>query len=157
MNYVTRVLQPGENVVHTTTLHWFVYLGAIRWAVIALILLGVGAFGPVMPPELRMALEVAAGIAALVAAVRGLDALIRRLTTELAITDRRVIYKVGLFRRSTFEMNLSKVESVGVEQSILGRMLGFGEVEVKGTGSSLAPITTISDPLKFRSFITASV
>ncbi len=156
MNYVTRVLQPGERVVHTTTLHWFVYLGAIRWAVIALILLGVGMMGPVMPPELRMALEVAAGIAALVAAVRGLDALIRRSSTELAITDRRVIYKVGLFRRSTFEMNLSKVESVGVEQSILGRMLGFGEVEVKGTGSSLAPITTINDPLKFRSFITAS-
>ena len=157
MSYVTRVLQPGERVVHTTALHWFVYLAAIRWAAIALILLAVGLVGPMLPPEARLALEAAAAIAALVAVVRGLEALIRRSTTELAVTDRRVIYKIGLFRRSTFEMNLSKVESVGVEQSILGRMLGFGIVEVKGTGSSLAPIATISDPLKFRSFITASV
>ncbi|MCX7383173.1 MAG: hypothetical protein NT133_17580, partial [Alphaproteobacteria bacterium] len=108
MSYVTRVLQPGERVVHTTALHWFVYLAAIRWAAIALILLAVGLAGPTLPPEARLALEAAAAIAALVAVVRGLEALIRRSTTELAVTDRRVIYKIGLFRRSTFEMNLSK-------------------------------------------------
>ena len=156
MSYVSRVLQPGETVVHTTTLHWFIYLGALRWAVIAAILLAIGLGGRTMPEEVKIGLEAAAALMALVAIIKALDALIRRATTELAITDRRVIYKIGLFRRSTFEMNLSKVESVGVEQSLLGRMLGFGVVEVKGTGSSLAPITTISDPLKFRSFITAS-
>ncbi len=156
MNYVTRVLQPGERVVHTTTLHWFVYLAAIRWAVIAAILLVIGLVICGVPPEVHLGLQAVAGLAAIAAAFKAVEALIRRTTTELAITDRRVIYKVGLFRRSTFEMNLSKVESVGVEQSILGRLLGFGEVEVKGTGSSLAPIATINDPLKFRSFITAS-
>ena len=83
-------------------------------------------------------------------------AAIRRATTELAITDRRVIYKSGLLSRHTLEMNRSKVESVDVDQSILGRVFSFGTIVVRGTGGSLEPIRLISDPLTFRSHITAS-
>lgn len=91
-------------------------------------------------------------IFALAAAI---PALIRRFSTELAVTDRRVIYKAGILARHTLEMNRSKVESVDVDQSLLGRLLGFGTIIVRGTGGSLEPIRMISDPLTFRSHITA--
>jgi len=86
----------------------------------------------------------------------GLRAFIRRATTELAVTDHRVIYKSGLLSRHTIEMNRDKVESVDVDQSLLGRILGYGTVVVRGTGGSLEPIRNISDPLSFRTHITAS-
>jgi uncharacterized membrane protein YdbT with pleckstrin-like domain len=156
MRYVQRVLKPGETVSYATTLHWCVYLRAVAPFVVCIAVLVSPAFIPQFPPDLVWVVNAAAGIFALLALLRLVSAFIARATTEFAVTDRRVIYKVGLFRRSTFEMNLSKVESVGVVQSILGRMLNFGEVEIKGTGASLTPVSLISDPLAFRSHITAS-
>jgi uncharacterized membrane protein YdbT with pleckstrin-like domain len=99
--------------------------------------------------------QAAAGLFALLGLWRLLAGFIRRRTTEFAVTNRRVIYKFGLIRRVTFEMNLSTIESVHVAQSILGRMLNFGQVEIRGTGSSFTPDNLISDPLAFRSHITA--
>jgi uncharacterized membrane protein YdbT with pleckstrin-like domain len=155
MRYVQRVLQPGETVSYATTLHWCVYLRAVSPFLVCVAVMVSPAFIPQFPPDLVWVVNAAAGIFALLALLRLVSAFIARATTEFAVTDRRVIYKVGLFRRSTFEMNLSKVESVGVVQSILGRMLNFGEVEIKGTGASLTPVSLISDPLAFRSHITA--
>ena len=72
------------------------------------------------------------------------------------MTDHRVIYKSGLLSRHTIEMNRDKVESVDVDQSLLGRIFGYGTVVVRGTGGSLEPIRNIGDPLTFRTYITAS-
>jgi uncharacterized membrane protein YdbT with pleckstrin-like domain len=74
----------------------------------------------------------------------------RYFTTELAITNKRVIAKFGLIRRNTIEMNISKVESIQVDQGILGRMFNFGSILVAGAGDPKAPIPGISEPLKFR-------
>src|SRR5205085_6129586 len=89
----------------------------------------------------RSAAAVLFGVLAIASWAR---AAIRRATTELAVTDRRVIYKSGLFSRHTLEMNRSKVESVDVDQSILGRIFSFGTIIVRGTGGSLEPIRLIS-------------
>jgi uncharacterized membrane protein YdbT with pleckstrin-like domain len=153
MKYIDEVLQPGEKVQYTTTLHWFIYLRAVVLFASA-VAFAIGAY-LMVDPTIRLAMLAAAGIATAIGLLVWLSAFISRWTTELAITDRRVIYKTGLIRRHTFEMNLSKVESVGVTQSIMGRIMGFGQVEIKGTGSSLAPVTTVSRPLMFRSYITA--
>jgi uncharacterized membrane protein YdbT with pleckstrin-like domain len=67
-----------------------------------------------------------------------------------------VIFKTGIVQRHTMEMNRSKVETVGVDQSILGRILGYGTVSVRGTGGSFEPIPYIGEPLTFRNHITAS-
>ena len=91
----------------------------------------------------------------LLGVVSATAAMIRQATTELVLTDRRVIYKTGLFKRHTMEMNRSKVETVGVDQSVLGRLLNYGTVIVRGTGGSLEPIRKIDDPLTFRNHITA--
>jgi uncharacterized membrane protein YdbT with pleckstrin-like domain len=105
--------------------------------------------------EIHTILQVAALIFLLFAAVAWVRAAIRQWTTELAVTDRRVIYKAGLISRHTLEMNRSKIESVDVNQSLLGRVLSFGTIIVRGTGGSLEPIRLVRDPLHFRSCITA--
>jgi len=71
-------------------------------------------------------------------------------TSEFAITSKRVIIKVGLISRRTLEMNLNKIESVNVNQGILGRMLGYGTIVIIGTGGTKEPFAAISDPMTFR-------
>jgi uncharacterized membrane protein YdbT with pleckstrin-like domain len=152
MNYVRRVLQPGESVIHVTRLHWMIFVPATLWFAAAVVLL-IGAL--TFDGDLRIGGEALAAFAAIFGLAAGIPALIRRSTTELAVTDRRVIYKSGVLARHTLEMNRSKVESVDVDQSVLGRILNFGTIVVRGTGGSLEPIRMISEPLAFRSHITA--
>jgi uncharacterized membrane protein YdbT with pleckstrin-like domain len=153
VKYVERVLQPGETVIYLTSLHWLVYCRAVLLLVLAVVVFI--ASGSVDQRGIALGLEILAGVLLVVAAISGIRALIQRATTELAVTDRRVIYKVGIFQRHTMEMNRSKVETVGVDQSILGRLLGYGTVVVRGTGGSFEPVRFIGDPLSFRSHITA--
>src|SRR5260221_8467937 len=99
--------------------------------------------------------QIAGAVVVLAGGVVGLPAFGGRWTTELAITDRRVIFKTGLFRRHTMEMNVSKVESVDVDQSVFGRILGFGTVTIRGTGGGIEPMRNIADPITFRNHVTA--
>lgn len=79
-----------------------------------------------------------------------LSAYIKYKTTELAITNRRVIAKFGLISRRTVELNINKVESIQVDQSVPGRMFNYGTLVISGAGESQAPIPGISDPMAFR-------
>ena len=76
--------------------------------------------------------------------------LIDRYTDEFAITNKRVIIKTGLISRKTFEMNHSKIESVNVDQSILGRILGYGTISIVGSGGTKEVFPNILKPLQFR-------
>jgi uncharacterized membrane protein YdbT with pleckstrin-like domain len=154
MRYVERVLEPGERVVYETTLHYLIYFRAAVAALVCIALL-IASAAITDRPNVILALEIAAALTALLALGAWLRAFIRRATTELAITDHRIIYKTGLLSRHTLEMNRGKVESVDVDQSLLGRVLNFGTIVVRGTGGSLEPIRNIADPLTFRSRITA--
>ena len=154
MRYVRRVLQPGETIVYSTKLHWLIYINAILLGIVCVILIG-AAIATNDNQNLSLALVIAAILFALLALAAALRAFIRRATTELAVTDHRVIYKTGLLSRHTIEMNRDKVESVDVDQSLFGRIFGYGTVVVRGTGGSLEPIRNIGDPLTFRSYITA--
>lgn len=95
-----------------------------------------------------------AGIGGMVGLLGGgyllLRALVQYMSTEMAVTNKRVISKVGLVRRSTVEIALSKVEGIQVHQSIIGRVFGYGTVIVAGTGTSHAPVAGISEPMTFR-------
>jgi len=154
MRYVRRVLQPGETIVYSTKLHWIIYWRAILLLIVCIIFAGV-AWYIADNKNLSLALGIAAVIFALLGLSSALCIFIRRWTTELAVTDRRVIYKEGLIARRTLEMNRSRVESVDVYQTILGRILGYGTITLRGTGGSLEPMHTIDDPLTFRSHIIA--
>ena len=135
MRYVRRVLQPGETIVYSTKLHWIIYWRAILLLIVSITLAG-AAWYMADNKNLSLALGIAAVIFALLGLSSALCIFIRRWTTELAVTDRRVIYKEGLIARRTLEMNRSRVESVDVYQTILGRILGYGTVTLRGTGGS---------------------
>ena len=153
MRYVTRVLQPGETVVYSTTLHWFVYLWALLLLVVC-VALAIAATSLPDNPNISLALWIAGAIFGLLALSSATRAFVRRTTTELAVTDQRVIYKTGLLARHTLEMNRARVESVVVDQTVFGRIFGYGTVIVRGVGSALEPIRNINDPLTFRSHLT---
>ena len=77
-------------------------------------------------------------------------AYVRFKSTELAITTKRVIVKVGFIRRSTVEININKVESIQVDQGIVGRLFNFGTLVIAGAGTPQAPVAGISSPMDFR-------
>jgi uncharacterized membrane protein YdbT with pleckstrin-like domain len=124
-SYIEGALVSGEQIVHTGR----VSLWGL-WHLIALGVLLLPAFG--------------IGIVFLAIAY------IRYKSTELAVTTRRIIVKYGFIRRQTVEINLSKAESIQVDQGILGRMFDFGTLVISGTGTSHAPLVGISEPLAFR-------
>jgi uncharacterized membrane protein YdbT with pleckstrin-like domain len=153
MGYVDRVLQPGEKVIHRARLHWLIYGRAMLLfaAAAALAVLASSA-----PDNLHNALAYSALAALVLGLAAALAAAIRRGTTEFVVTDQRVIFKRGVISRHTVEMNRTKIESVDVDQSLLGRMLGYGTVVVRGTGGSLEPLANIEAPLLLRSRITVA-
>jgi uncharacterized membrane protein YdbT with pleckstrin-like domain len=124
--YVEGILQPNEQVLSVGKMHKVIYLRGLAVVVIGLILLG------------------------LIVLFR---AWVEKVTTEIAVTNRRVIQKKGLIRRQTGEMKMHKVESVQVEQTILGRLLDYGSISVRGTGSGIEGLHPIAGPLAGRSAI----
>ncbi len=152
MSYVRKVLLPGEQVVYETGLHWLVYGRAIFVFLIAVALAVAAVYAP---SDAAPLLQIMAALLVLLGLFFILAAALRRASTELAVTDQRVVFKRGIIARHTIEMNRSKVESVDVDQSLLGRVFGYGTVLLRGTGGSLEPMAMVGDPLTFRSHITA--
>jgi len=151
--YIDEILQPGEKVLYSTNAHWMFYLPAIAGWILALVLVILSRTttteGVVL---LCLSASAVVAIAALYWTAR---AWFHRWTTETDVTNLRVIHKTGFIKRRTFEMSLDKVESVDVNQSILGRILNYGSVTVRGVGEGAETIDMIASPLEFRSHITA--
>ncbi|MGA8689135.1 MAG: PH domain-containing protein [Methyloceanibacter sp.] len=78
-----------------------------------------------------------------------------RWTNEIVVTDRRVIYAQGFIQRHTVEVHMDKIESVDVDQTLMGRILDYGDVTIRGTGTTLEPIRDVDRPLAFRNEVTA--
>jgi uncharacterized membrane protein YdbT with pleckstrin-like domain len=152
--YIDDILQPGEKVLYSTNAHWVFYWPAIVAWIVAIVLLVLS--GMVLPagPAVLVCLSLAV-ISAIAASYWTLQAWFHRWTTETDVTNLRVVHKTGFIKRRTFEMSLDKVESVDVNQSILGRLLNYGDVTVRGVGEGAEKIKTIASPLDFRNHITA--
>lgn len=75
---------------------------------------------------------------------------LERWSDEFVITNKRIICKTGIFSRRTVEMNLNKIESVNVDQGIMGRMLGYGTITIIGTGGTRESFPDIADAVEFR-------
>jgi len=124
MSYIDQSLVPGEVVIHRARVSW--------WSQAGMVLLGI------------VTLVVVIGLFFLI------YAWIKIRSTEVAITNRRIIAKFGFITRHTVEINLDKVESLRVEQRFWGRVLNFGTIFISGAGSAVAPMPNIADPLLFR-------
>jgi uncharacterized membrane protein YdbT with pleckstrin-like domain len=151
--YIDDILQPGEKLLYSTNAHWIFYFPAIVAWIVALALLVVSRATTV--ESLTLLCLAASAVVALAALYWTLRAWFHRWTTETDVTNLRVVHKEGFIKRRTFEMSLDKVESVDVNQSILGRILNYGDVTILGVGEGKEKIRMIASPLAFRSFITA--
>jgi uncharacterized membrane protein YdbT with pleckstrin-like domain len=154
MSYLQNVLQPGEALRHVGRLHWIIYVRGLVLFALAIAgyvaLADESAYG-----GLNIVLLGVVGLVMLASLMSLSAALLRRWGTEIAVTSRRVILKRGVIARHTIEMNLDKVESVDVNQSVLGRFLDYGDVTVHGTGAGLEPVRSVAAPLDFRNKVTA--
>ena len=151
--YIDDILQPGEKVLYSTNAHWVFYLPAIGAWIVAIVLFVVSRTAST--DALVLLSLVSAAVVALVALYWTVRAWFHRWTTETDVTNMRVVHKTGFIKRRTFEMALDKVESVDVNQSIMGRLLNYGNVTIMGVGEGRETITTIAAPLEFRNHITA--
>jgi uncharacterized membrane protein YdbT with pleckstrin-like domain len=151
--YIDDILQPGEKVLYSTNAHWVFYLPAMGAGILAIALFIASRMTTV--DGLVLLCLAASAVAALVALFWTARAWFHRWTTETDVTNMRVVHKTGFIKRRTFEMPLDKVESVDVNQSIMGRLLNYGNVTIKGVGEGRETITTIASPLEFRNHITA--
>ena len=151
--YIDEILQPGEKVLYSTNAHWMFYLQAMAAWVVAVVFLALSRM--IVADVPTMLCLVMSGLSALFALSKTFTAWFHRWTTETDVTNMRVVHKTGFIKRRTFEMSLDKVESVDVNQSILGRIMNYGDVTVQGVGEGREVISTIASPLAFRNAITA--
>jgi len=151
--YIDDILQPGEKVLYSTNAHWIFHLPAIGAWILAVVLLVLSR--ATTTEGIILTCLAAAAVVAIVALYWSCKAWFHRWTTETDVTNMRVVHKTGFIKRRTFEMSLDKVESVDVNQSILGRILNYGDVTILGVGEGRETISTIASPLEFRNFITA--
>ena len=149
MSYVDSQLLPNETVLYRARLHRSLYNVFFSFGTLTLIATALAIF---QPPFWWAVLVL--GVVSLVSFV---SAWVRSSSSEFAVTDKRVIIKVGWIRRRTLETMLAKVEGVGVDQTLAGRMLGFGTITVTGTGGTKEEFDRIADPLEFRRQVQSAI
>jgi uncharacterized membrane protein YdbT with pleckstrin-like domain len=145
MAYVDENLLPAERVVYRAHLHPIIYavpafasLAGIALVIFALLQEGAA-------PLLWVGL-----LLLVIAAIFGISSYAQATSSEFAVTNRRVVIKVGVVRRHTLELLLQQVEGIGVDQTVIGRMLNIGSLVVIGTGGTKEQFTNIANPLEFR-------
>ncbi len=168
MSYVKKSLVPGETLMYDTRHHWIVLLGPLLLSLI-LAALGLGCLGEVVaarsgrgslvdaPANEMHAFEIAGGVLIVIALIALAWGFTKRSATEMAVTNKRVLIKTGLGNRRTLDIMLSRVESIGVEETFVGRMLGYGSVTLRGTGGTPESFVMISHPQEFRRSVQAQI
>ena len=161
MSYVDRNLVSGETLLYRTRHHWLVLLGPAL-ASLVLLVPGIGLLieaialrdtdglavgSSTVSPQ---AMAIAGAIFVVAAIVTFSYGVAKRNATEMAVTNRRVLIKTGMASRRTLDLMLSRVESIGVEETTFGRLLGYGSVIVRGTGGTPESFVLIAHPQEFR-------
>jgi uncharacterized membrane protein YdbT with pleckstrin-like domain len=158
VGYIEQTLLPGETVVHRTRLHWTVLLGHVLGALV-FAALGVAALiaADTAVEGTRTFLALGGALLLGIAVVFLVAGTVIRNATEMAVTSRRVLIKKGIVRRETLELFISKIESVVVNESFMGRMLGYGTVVVRGTGGTPEVFDRVTKPIEFRRAIQGQI
>jgi hypothetical protein len=148
-SYARATLTPEETPFYKTSLHWVVFM---RYAIMALLVF------------LFIAMPFAIGLQALTGSELGWFALplpalmmlpptLAFASSELVITDRRVLIKTGVVRRQSLELFISRIESIAIDQGVLGRMWDYGTVMIRGTGGAEEVFEAIAHPIEFRNSV----
>ena len=131
-SYIESSLGRSERIVYKAQVSWLSQFGRLVFgALFALLIREIPIIGII-------------GILSIIVAVLNV------MTTELALTNKRLIAKAGFIRRQTIELNIDRAESLSVIQGFWGRIFNYGSIVVRGTGGSHAPIPYIARPMEFR-------
>jgi len=136
-------LLPGERIVHRARPHWVMFLGPVLLALVGAALGGALQY---FAGDYWYAGAAVAALGLILAVGPGL----RYATSEYAVTDKRVLARLGVLERRSLETLLSKIEAIGVEQDLVGRLLGYGTITITGTGGTQETLERIAAPLEFR-------
>lgn len=152
MGYIENNLITGESITYRARSHWILY---VKPGLVSLILVAVAAglfyyAHQGTQPDYTPLMQKTGGVLLGIALIPLIVAAILRGSREYVVTSKRVIMKTGSFQNKTEEMFLNKIESIGVDQSVTGRMLGYGTVVIRGTGGSWEPFERVGAPLEFR-------
>ena len=149
MSYLDKILQPDERIVAIGKKHWIIYLPGIGVLILAILIEAL----QFVVPHAGFALEIVAAIVAVLALILLFREWFDQWNTEIVVTNRRVVYKRGFISRFTREMNMEKIESVAVDQTLMGRILGYGTVDIRGTGAGFEQLRGIASPIALRNAI----
>jgi len=142
MSYIDHNLLDGEHIVYRTRLHWFILVVPILFNLIILL--------PVAWFLYQGSWQNYAWVPLVVALLVMLPAIVRRQSSDFAVTNKRVMMKAGVFTTRSVEILLNKVEAIAVNQTLFGRMLGYGDIAVTGSGGTVEAFSNIQAPLEFR-------
>jgi uncharacterized membrane protein YdbT with pleckstrin-like domain len=145
---VERHLLPGERVLYRTRLHWVLFIKPVLVVLAGAVLMAV--LHEVPDPRWPWMLGAAVTVVGLGWA---LVHYVELMTSEFAVTTTRLIFKVGLISRFTTELLLARVESIGVQQGLTGRLLNYGDLTVTGTGGAREVFGRVRDPIGFRNHV----
>jgi len=146
MSYITKSLVAGEKLVFETGPHWSV----IFWPVVLGLLLAASGVFCLTQHDRGQAFAIGGAVLLAIAVVIVIAAMVKRSATEIAVTNRRVIIKTGIASRRSLEIMLGKVESIGITEPMMGRVLGYGTVVIHGTGGTPEPFVRIARPAELR-------
>jgi uncharacterized membrane protein YdbT with pleckstrin-like domain len=142
VSYINSNLIAGERVVYRTRLHWFVFLAPVLFILVVLLpiawLLAQGSWQSFAWVPLALGLLVL------------LPAVVKRQSSDFAVTNKRVMMKSGVLTTRSVELLLGKIEAIAVDQSVLGRLFGYGNIVVTGSGGTREAFSQIQGPLEFR-------
>lgn len=138
-------------MLYITGVHWVVLLRPVAvgalFGIPGVALLIASAARKVDPPGVWNIVGLVLLLLGVVSVIAGVVA---KEATEMAVTNRRVLVKVGFVNRKSYEILLPKIESIGIEEGLLGRLLGYGSVVVRGIGGTPEPFQNVRNPAEFR-------
>lgn len=148
MSYIDNNLLTDEHVVYRGHLHWIIFARPGFWLLATFVLYYL--YVTYMPHSTSNYYQLIIAIPLLIAIIEFIPKIVLYKTSEFGVTNKRVIVKTGFIRVNSSENFLQKVENIQVNQSIWGRILGFGTIVIIGTGGTQEPFYLIHDPLMFR-------
>lgn len=150
MSYVDKSLIMNESVVFRTRLHWIIFVWPVLFLIVTCVLFYFGFFST------HSGFVYAGEVLLVITVILFLGKYIVYRSSEFAVTNKRVIIKLGVMQQRTLELLLTKVEAISVTQSLWGQMFGCGSIMVTGTGGTREPFDNISSPLQFRRAVQAA-
>jgi uncharacterized membrane protein YdbT with pleckstrin-like domain len=149
MSYIRSSLGANETVHYIAHFHWIRYAVAYGALIISIVL---GIF-------LRLSSEsfLVGIVPPVIGVIIFLSIMLPIWTTEIGVTNQRIIYKTGLISRDTNELQLRSIEEVSMQQGVLGRILGYGRIEIHGTGEEEIVLPNLGDPLELRTALQEAI